>query len=250
MARRAAEAAGAVLRRHFRTSLAAETKGDLSPVTEADRAAEAAMRRILAEAFPEDGILGEEYGAEGEGRARLWVIDPLDGTRAFITGRPLFAVLIALLEEGSPVLGLIAQPVLGELWLGVRGQGLSFTSPLGGRAGTRRCPTLARAELAATTPAMFDPEERARFERLAARVGRVSWGGDAYAYGLLALGLIDIIAEADLKPWDWTALVPVVEEAGGIVRDWEGHPLTFGAKGRIIALGDPARLEEVIDLLA
>jgi histidinol phosphatase-like enzyme (inositol monophosphatase family) len=250
VARRAAEAAGEVLRRHFRTPLRAETKSDRSPVTAADREAEAVMRRLIGAAFPGDGILGEEFGLEGEGRARLWVIDPLDGTRAYLTGRPLFATLIALLEEGVPVLGLIAQPVLGEVWLARRGAGCEFSSPIGGRAGVRPCPDLAVAELAATSPAMFGPDERARFERLAARAGRVSWGGDAYAYGLLALGLIDIIAEADLKPWDWAALVPVVEEAGGVVRDWTGSPLTFGAKGRIIALGDPARLDEVIGLLA
>lgn len=250
VARRAAEAAGEVLRRHFRTALAPETKADCSPVTVADREAEAVMRRIIGGAFPGDGLLGEEFGGSGTGRGRLWVIDPLDGTRAFLTGRPLFATLIALLEEGVPVLGLIAQPVLGETWLAIRGGGCRFSSPLGGRVGVRRCPALAAAELAATTPAMFDAAEWPRFERLAACAGRLSWGGDAYAYGLLALGLIDIIVEAGLKPWDWAALVPVVEEAGGIVRDWSGRPLTFGAKGRIIALGDPARLDEVIGLLA
>ncbi len=208
------------------------------------------MRRVIAAHFPGDGIFGEEFGREREGAGRVWVLDPIDGTRAFVTGRPLFGTLIGLLEEGRPVLGLIDQPITGERWLGIAGETLRFRGPFGGTPGCRPCPMLAEAELAATSPAMFSPAQASRFTRLAGAVRRVSWGGDCYGYGLLALGMIDIIAEADLKLWDWAALAPVVESAGGAVCDWRGQPLAEGGDGTMLALGDPARREDALALLA
>lgn len=223
-------------------------------MTIADREAEQAMRRVITAHFPGDGILGEEFGREREGAGRLWVLDPIDGTRAFVTGRPLFGTLIGVLEEGRPVLGLIDQPITGERWLGVAGEALRFRGPFGGTPGCRACPMLAEAELVATSPAMFSPAQAGRFARLAGAVRRVSWGGDCYGYGLLALGLIDIIAEADLKLWDWAALVPVIESAGGAVCDWQGRPLVAtgdgAGDGTLLALGDPARREAALALLA
>ncbi|MCA7121041.1 MAG: histidinol-phosphatase [Acidibrevibacterium sp.] len=246
----AAAAAASVVRPCFRAPLDVARKHDDSPVTIADREAEQAMRRVIAAHFPKDGILGEEFGHEREGADRLWVLDPIDGTRAFITGRPLFGTLIGLLEEGRPVLGLIDQPITGERWLGFAGEALRFRGPLGGRPGCRSCPSLAEAELTATSPAMFSPDQAARFARLAGAVRRVSWGGDCYGYGLLALGLIDMIAEADLKLWDWAALVPVIESAGGAACDWQGRPLAIGGDGTILALGDPVCQEAALALLA
>jgi myo-inositol-1(or 4)-monophosphatase len=244
---RAADAAGEILRHWFRQGLPAEQKSDASPVTRADREAETAIRSVLAEAFPEFGLLGEEFGDDRRGRF-TWVIDPIDGTRAFITGRPSFATLISLMDGETPVLGLIDQPVLGERWLAAAGR-LDFTGPLGGASGTRRIGRLAEAELSATTPQMFAGGLAPRFARLEAACRRSSWGDDAYAYGLLALGAIDVIAEADLKPWDWGALVPVVEAAGGVMTDWQGAPLRFGSDGTALALGDPALLEAAIAAL-
>ncbi|WP_048862113.1 inositol monophosphatase family protein [Acidisphaera rubrifaciens] len=244
----AADAAGAAIRPYFRAGLAADLKVDQTPVTLADRAAEQAMRSVLAAACPGDGILGEEDGLDrAEARLR-WVIDPIDGTRAFITGRPTFGTLIGLLENGVPVLGIIDQPVTGERWIGVRGEATQFTGGFGGQVGTRPCPRLAEAELSCTDPSMFaaDPTP---WQRLAAAARRVSLGGDCYAYGLLALGQIDVIAEATLKVWDWAALVPVIEGAGGRMTDWTGAPLRAEGDGRAVAVGDPALLAEALRLL-
>lgn len=226
-----------------------DAKGDASPVTEADRGAERAIRAVLGERFPGHGLWGEEYGADRADAEWLWLLDPIDGTRAFVTGRPLFGTLIALLHRGVPVLGLIDQPVTGERWLGVAGQPTRFRSAMGGVARCRPCPALAQAELSCTSPDMFEPHQEPGFQRLRRAARRVTWGGDCYAYGLLALGLVDVVVEATMKPWDWAALVPVVQGAGGIVTDWQGQPLTLASAGEVLALGDPALLAEAMALL-
>ncbi len=248
----AADLAGAAIRPLFRSALLVEAKGDASPVTEADRAAERAMRELLRERFPAHGILGEEFGPERADAEWLWVLDPIDGTRAFVTGRPLFGTLIGLLHRGRPVLGLIDQPGIRERWIGVAGEPTRFRSPLGGDPRCRPCAGLAAAELSCTSPDIFTAETRPGFERLRAAVRRVTWGGDCYAYGLLALGLVDVVAEAGMRPWDWAALVPVVEGAGGSLTGWNGEALTLdGDDGRrVLALGDPALLPEAVALLA
>ena len=245
----AADLAGAAIRPLFRSALLVEAKGDASPVTEADRAAERAMRGLLRERFPDHGILGEEFGPERADAEWLWVLDPIDGTRAFVTGRPLFGTLIALLHRGRPVLGLIDQPGIGERWIGVAGEPTRFRSPLGGAPRCRPCADLGAAELSCTSPDIFGAETRPGFERLRAAVRRVTWGGDCYAYGLLALGLVDAVVEAGMRPWDWAALVPVVEGAGGSVTGWDGEALALDGDGRVLALGDPALLPEAVALL-
>ena len=217
-------------------------------MTIADRAAEQAMRALLSARFPAHGIAGEEFGIDRPDARLRWVLDPIDGTRAFITGRPVFGTLVALLDGGVPVLGVIDQPITLERWIGVAGQPTRFRGPFGGVAGTRACASLAEAELSATTPAMFGPH-RPAFDRLAGAARRVSWGGDCYAYGLLALGQIDMIAEADMKPWDWAALVPVIEGAGGRITDWTGAPLRADGDGLVLAVGDPALLAAAVDCL-
>ncbi len=249
MAHAAADAAGAAIRPWFRAGLGAERKDDDSPVTVADRAAEAAMRTVLAGRFPDHGILGEEAGEERAGARYRWVIDPIDGTRAFLTGRPSFGTLVALLDGDTPVLGLIDQPITGERWLGVAGQPTQFTGPWAGTAGARACATLSEAELSCTSPAIFTPERAPGWERLSASVRRVTWGGDCYAFGLLALGQIDVIAEATLKLWDWAALVPVIEGAGGRVTDWRGNRLHPESDGTVLAVGDPALLPFAVQCL-
>ena len=246
----AADAAGAVIRPYFRAVPTAETKGDHSPVTIADREAERVMRALLTERFPDHGVLGEEDGAQGGGARWRWVLDPIDGTRAFITGRPAFATLIALLDGDVPVLGIIDQPVTGERWVGVAGRKTRFRGPFGGAPGCRPCPALAAAELSCTSPEIIAPGAQAGWRNLQRQVRRTSWGGDGYAYGLLALGQIDVIAEDTLKPWDWAALVPVIEGAGGRITDWQGWPLRQDGPGRVLAVGDPALLSPSIAALA
>jgi histidinol phosphatase-like enzyme (inositol monophosphatase family) len=207
------------------------------------------MRRIIAAERPADGIIGEEYSAEREDAARVWVLDPIDGTRAFVTGRPLFGTLIGLLHLGRPVLGLIDQPGIGERWIGVAGEPTRFRSPLGGTPRCRPCAGLGAAELSCTSPDIFGLQDRAGFERLRTAARRVTWGGDCYGYGLLALGLVDVVVEAGMRPWDWAALVPVVEGAGGSLTGWDGEPLALDGDGRVLALGDPGLLSEAVALL-
>ena len=248
-AEQAADLAGAVIRPLFRSALLVEAKGDASPVTAADQQAEQAIRAFLAERFPDHGIWGEEYGADRPDAEWLWLLDPIDGTRAFVTGRPLFGTLISLLHKGVPVLGLIDQPATGERWIGVEGEPTRFRGAMGGVAKCRPCAELAQAELSCTSPDMFLEDQRDGFDRLRRAARRVTWGGDCYSYGLMALGLVDVVAEATMKPWDWAALVPVVQGAGGSVTDWAGRPLTVESDGSVLALGDPGMLAEAVGLL-
>jgi histidinol phosphatase-like enzyme (inositol monophosphatase family) len=233
-----------------KNALAADLKDDRSLVTVADRTAEQAMRAVLAGRFPGHGIMGEEFGLERPEARLRWVLDPIDGTRAFITGRPTFGTLVALLDGEVPILGVIDQPLTGERWVGVSGRRTRYRGPFGGQVGCRPCRTLAEAELSCTSPEMLAPAEVPRWRRLAARVRRVSWGGDCYAYGLLALGQIDIVAEGDMKVWDWAALLPVVEGAGGRLMDWEGRLPSVCGVGRVLAVGDSALLPQALALLA
>ncbi|WP_281649413.1 inositol monophosphatase family protein [Novacetimonas hansenii] len=249
-AQAAADVAACIVRPFFRAGVRADDKADASPVTIADRSAERAIRAVIGERLPHHGIMGEEFGTEQPDAAYRWVIDPVDGTRAFLTGRPTFGTLIALLHDGVPVLGIIDQPITGERWIGVRGEATRYVSRLAGQAGTRLCPSLAQAELSCTAPEILEGDYRPRWEALSRAVKRVSWGGDCYAYGLLALGQVDIIAECTMKPWDWAALVPVVEGAGGRMTDWAGRPLRLDGDGSVLALGNPALMDQACRLLA
>ncbi|MBU6420061.1 MAG: inositol monophosphatase family protein [Proteobacteria bacterium] len=248
----ALDASGAVIRPYFRVGLSADDKSDESPVTVADRKAEQALREVLAKATPDFGIIGEEFPPHNPDARHVWVLDPIDGTRAFITGRTSFTTLLGLLEDGVPVLGFIDQPITRERWAGGRGVPAQFTGGLGGKPGTRQAVKLADAEFSATSPEMIagaGPEAVKRFDRLKAAAKRTYWGGDAYSYGLLALGQIDIIAEHDLKLWDWAALGPVIEAAGGMVTDWSGARLKLGCDGSVLASANRALHEEALVIL-
>ena len=249
LAHRLADAAGAAIRPHFRAGLGSESKDDATPVTLADREAEEAMRRILKAEAPRDGIIGEELGSHDGSTGRQWVLDPIAGTVSFIAGRPIFGTLIALVVEGFPVLGIIDQPILGERWAGASGRPTTFNAA---PCQTRRCRELSGAMLATTGPHYFDDHDGAHFMALAARTDhrRMMMGGDCYNYGLLASGHVDIVCEAGLKLHDWAALVPIVEGAGGTMCDWNGDPLHSGSDGHVLALGDPARLEDAAMALA
>lgn len=242
-----ADAAGAAIRPYFRREMGLEIKADNSPVTLADREAEAAMRRILEAERSGDGIHGEEYGVKDGVTGRQWVLDPIDGTRSFTVGRPIFGTLIALVEDGWPLLGVIDQPIAGERWLGVAGRTTLFN---GKPAESRRCRHLKEAILGTTSPALFRDDQLHAFEHLDAQVASTVLGGDCYNYGCVASGWMDVVVEAGLKLHDFAALVPVVEGAGGRMCDWQGDPLHAGSEGEVIAAGDPARVEEILEALA
>jgi histidinol phosphatase-like enzyme (inositol monophosphatase family) len=244
----AADVARAVIRPFFRSRLGIDQKSDRTPVTIADRTAEQAMRAVLRERCPDHGIIGEEFGRERDEARFRWVLDPIDGTKAFITGRPMFGTLIALLDGEVPILGIIDQSATGERWLGAVGRVTAFGGPLGGAVGCRACPMLAEAEMSCTSPDML-VGDMPSWQQLAAAVRRVTWGGDCYTYGLLALGHIDVVIDATMKLWDWAALVPVIEGAGGRVTDWRGQPLRPDGDGRVLAVGDPSLLPQAIALL-
>ncbi|WP_438728410.1 histidinol-phosphatase [Parasphingorhabdus sp. DH2-15] len=245
LASRLADAAGAAIRPFFRAVFETERKGDSSPVTEADRAAEAAMRQILDAERPDDAIIGEEYGEKPGTSGKQWVLDPIDGTTSFIAGRPIFGTLIALLEGGFPVIGVIDQPIAKERWTGVMGRCTTFN---GQPVKTRPCPKLDEAILASTSPHLFTDHDADHFMKLAKQTEtrRMIWGGDCYNYGLLASGHIDLVCESGLKLHDFAALVPIVEGAGGHMCDWQGDPLHAASDGRVVAIGDSARVEDVL----
>jgi histidinol-phosphatase len=246
-----ADRAGAVILPHFRTSFVIDHKGgDLfDPVTAADRAAETAIRNALAELHPSHGIVGEEYGALRTDAEYCWVVDPIDGTRAFIVGQPLWGTLIGLKRGGVPVLGVMDQPFVGERFFS--GESESFlrhggtTKPMR----TRTCPSLSDALLTASSPDLFTTdEERERFESLARAVRLRRFGGDCYNYCLLALGQVDLVVEAGLHIYDILPLIPIIERAGGIVTTWDGGDASDG--GRILAAGDKRLHEAALELLS
>ena len=247
---RLATASGETILPFFRTSLSIDNKStahDFDPVTEADRAAEAVMRRLIKANFPQHGIVGEEFGNEREDAEYVWVLDPIDGTKSFISGFPIWGTLIALLHKGTPVFGMMHQPFIGERFSGDSGSAL-YRGPSGERKlSVRRCASLQDATLFTTSPLLMGAEDRAAFGRVEEAVRLTRYGGDCYAYCMLASGFVDIVVEANLKPYDIVALVPIIEGAGGIVTNWEGGPAAPG--GRIIAAGDRRLHAEAIGLL-
>ena len=235
LANELADAARPIAARYFRTQVAIDDKTDNSPVTIADREAETAMRDLLTRHVPEHGVFGEEHGAVRTDAEYVWVLDPIDGTKAFITGLPIFGTLIALLHRGKPVMGIIDQPILKERWLGVEGQRSTFN---GQPISVRACPSLANAYMYSTAPIMFPGAYEKPHEALTKKVKLFRWGGDCYAYGLLASGHVDLVVEASLKLYDFAALVPVVKGAGGLITDWRGKELDMNSDGSVLAAGD------------
>ncbi len=246
LANTCADAAGEVLAHYFRKSFTVDTKADATPVTIADRDAEIAMRALIADAEPGHGILGEEMGRTNPDAEFTWVLDPIDGTKSFITGKPTFGILVSLAWRGKPVIGIIDQPIIHERWIGAEGKATTFN---GTPANVRPCPKLADAILYTTSPYLFPDSDLPGFHRLRERVAHALYGGDCYSYGLLASGHADIVVESGLKPYDYAALVPVIEGAGGIVTDWDGKPLTLSSDGRVIAAGDAALHREALAIL-
>lgn len=235
-----ADAARTAILPYFRQSNL-ETSNKLAdgfdPVTVADRAAEKAMREVLARHRPEDGIFGEEFGHTQGSSGRTWVLDPIDGTRAFISGTPTWGVLIALSTPEGPFMGLIDQPYIGERFLGAPGIA-KVTGPMGTAAlKTRETKSLDQAILFTTFPEVGTPEDRAGFQAVSKQVQLTRYGMDCYAYALLAAGQIDLVIEAELNAYDIQAPIAVIQAAGGVVTDWQGKPAHDG--GRALAAANP-----------
>jgi inositol-phosphate phosphatase/L-galactose 1-phosphate phosphatase/histidinol-phosphatase len=243
-----ADRAGEVLRHYYRAAIPVDYKADQSPVTIADREAERVMRDLIRARFPEHGIEGEEFASEHGEAELVWSLDPIDGTKAFLVGRPTFGTLISLLRQGRPVLGIIDQCISRERWARAEGQPSTCNdAPIR----VRPCPDLEHAVLSTTSPQMFrTDQEQAAFARIAQAVRFPVYGGDCYAYGLLAMGFTDLVIEADLDLHDFAALVPIVEGAGGVMTDWQARPLDRDSDGRVVAAGDRRVHAQALALLA
>ncbi len=234
---RLADAAKAETLPRFRTGTGVANKeaGGFDPVTEGDRAAEAAIRALIETHFPDHGILGEEFGNVGLDRDYVWVIDPIDGTRAFISGLPVWGTLIGLYHKGEAIMGLMDQPFTGERFL-ADGQTSLYSGPGGDMVmATRPCRDLSEAILFTTSPHLYKGDIKTRFEAVQDKVQLARYGCDCYAFALLASGHIDLVIECGLKPYDVGGLIPLIEQAGGIITDWNGGPAEMG--GEIVAAG-------------
>ena len=241
-----ADASGEVIQRYYRQPIPVDTKADESPVTIADREAEVAIRRLIETAYPEHGIIGEELDNVREDAEFVWVLDPIDGTRSFITGKPLFGTLIALCHQETPVLGVIDQPISGERWLGCHGR----PTMLGDQPVTARsCTELATAVLFTTGHEWYGDTRLTAFKRLESRVRMTQYSADCYAFALLATGFVDVVSECSMHNHDIAALVPVVEGAGGVMTDWQGQSLTLTSEGCVLAAGDRALHEKALEVL-
>jgi len=253
-AHKLADASGAIIRPYFRQRIDVADKGKTAggvfdPVTAADKEAEWAIRAVIERERPDDGILGEEFGEKPSRNGRCWVLDPVDGTRAFITGRHEWGSLIALEQDEKPLLGLIDQPVLRERLVGVNGESNMLTEGEQLRLAVRPCADLSEAVLCATHPdAYFTPDERTAFQRIESRARMTRFGGDCYLFVALALGFVDLIVESSFHRWDVAALIPVVKGAGGIITNWRGSSCEHG--GQILAAGDQRIHVQAMKLLA
>lgn len=231
-----ADFAGEAARGYFRGSLGIEFKEDESPVTQADKGVEALIRSYLAEHFPDHGIFGEEHGIVGADRADMWIIDPIDGTRSFLSGHPLFGMLLGLLHDGVPQLGVIGMPALGEVFIGARGAGATLN---GASIHSSNQTNLDRAILYVNEGEKIYRDYPLTFDRLtkAGQTRRFSY--DCYPHALLAAGHVDAVVDYDLQPYDYLPVSAVVEAAGGMMTDWQGQPLTLKSDGRVISAATP-----------
>ncbi|WP_373974842.1 histidinol-phosphatase [Chitinibacter sp. SCUT-21] len=246
-AKKLADASAAVIRPFYRSGLAIDDKSDASPVTQADREAELAMRALINAERPQDGIIGEEFGAERDDADWVWVLDPVDGTKAFITGRPLFVTLIGLLYRGVPVLGVVNQPIANERWVGVVGQGCTLNDQ---PVSVSQISELSRARVGTTGPQYFSDAGRDAFMQFQQGGRFTVYGGDGYQYALVATGGLDVVVEEGLKLHDFAAVAPVVISAGGLMTDWQGQALTRSSSGRVIAAATPEVYQAALNVMS
>ncbi len=224
----------------------ARLKADKSYVTETDRAIERRLRAMIADGFPDHGVVGEEYGSENADAEFVWVLDPIDGTAPFVAGIPVYGTLIALAHEGRPIVGIIDHPAIGDRWIGIAGEASTRN---GKPARTRTCAGVATAFMTNSNPDFFSAGEKATYERLRSRVAYTQYGGSCLSYGLLASGRTDLAIDGGLDAFDIMAIAAVIEGAGGIITDWQGNPITLQWHGCVIAAGDANVYREARTLL-
>lgn len=231
---------------YFNGAIEVDIKADASPVTIADQQTEQSIRRALQKAFPDDGILGEEYGTDGLNKENVWVIDPIDGTRSFIAGVPLFGMLLALIHNGVPQLGICRLPALGQIYMAARGLGATRN---GAPIKTSACQTLEEAMLFVNEGEKLYADEPVVFDRLmkAGRLRRLSY--DCQPHALVAAGQVDAVVDYDLKPYDFLAMIPIIEEAGGVITGWNGEPLDFHSAGPVVSAATPELHARLLTLL-
>lgn len=251
LAGRLADAVRPVTLKHFRSGIGHVAKGDESPVTEADRAAEQLMREMIAAERPLDGIFGEEYGVSNPDADTVWILDPIDGTKAFITGKPIFGTLIGVVRNGQAIAGVTDAPATSDRWVGGVGRPTTFNSKT---ITTRPERPIDETWMTSTSPEMFVDDHKPRFEALMDAVHYTTFGSECQGYGQLACGWVDMVCEDTLAPYDYAALIPIVEGAGGIITDWSGVPLTFEAgddakKHTVLASSGPALHQAGINIL-
>ena len=246
IAQKLADTASVITTSYFRKQPKTFIKEDLTPVTKADREAEHAMRALIEKNFPNHGIIGEEFKDRNVDAKYIWTLDPIDGTKSFVAGAPLFGTLVSLLKDGFPIIGIIDMPVLNERWVGCHDRPTLFN---GKKVQVRPCSDIKEAWLYATSPHMFPGDDFRAFERVRKQVYCTLYGTDCYAYGLLANGTCDLVIEASMGIYDFCALVPIIIGAGGFMVDWQGEPLSIESDGRVIAAGEHALLETALNIL-
>ena len=244
-----ADAASGIVRSAAGSRRVAHRKADSSPVTDVDRAVEARLRELIAARYPGHGVIGEEFGVDRRNAEHIWVLDPIDGTKAFMAGMPMYGTLIGLVRGGRPVLGIIEQPVTRERWVGIDGEGTRYN---GERVHAVECPRLSDALVCTTSPEYYEGEDAAAFRRIVAGSRWTVYGGNCYAFARIASGNVDVAFEAGVAVYDYVALVPVIENAGGVMTGWRGEPLTIDrvSGGRILASGDQRVHEAAMAALA
>ncbi|PPR30349.1 MAG: Fructose-1,6-bisphosphatase/inositol-1-monophosphatase [Alphaproteobacteria bacterium MarineAlpha6_Bin6] len=246
IAHECAEASGKIIKKYFRKKVKIEIKNDNTPVTKADKEAEKKIRDIIRKKSPECGYFGEETGKYNIDNEYTWVIDPIDGTKSFITGKPLFGTLIGLMKNNRPYLGVLNQPILKERWVGIANKESRFNNV---KVKTRNCKKLKGSKMYATSPMMFVGKNQKVYRNVRAKIGETLFGADCYAHGLMASGFIDVLLEANLKPYDYIASAAIVSGAGGKFTDWQGNELNLKSDGRIIAAGDAKIHNQLIKVI-
>lgn len=252
LAGRLADAARPVTLARFRSGILHDTKSDASPVTEADRESERTMRAMIESERPNDGIFGEEFGVTNPDADTIWILDPIDGTKAFITGKPIYGTLIGIVREGKAIAGIIDSPATDDRWVGALGKPTLFNDQV---VETRKGRAFKDAWVTATSHTMFTPENVSKFEALTAATQHTTYGSECQGYGFLACGWLDLVCEDTLAPYDYAALIPVIEGAGGVISDWNGTPLGFSAdpeskSGSVLASADASLHAEAIKILS